>query len=258
MRVITCNVNGIRSAYRKGLFHWLGQQHAAVIALQETKAQVNQLCEPNFQLPGYTAYFSDAEKKGYSGVALYLQQPPLRVVNTFDWPLAEQEGRYLRADYADLSVISVYLPSGTSGELRQSVKLTFLDYWLEHLLALRRTQRKLIICGDWNIAHTPKDLKNWRANQKHSGFTPAERAWMDNLLGSSGFVDAFRMVNQESEQYTWWSQRGRAWEKNVGWRIDYQVITPDVSVKSAEIYKAERFSDHAPLSIDYDDLNLRC
>jgi exodeoxyribonuclease III len=253
VRVISLNVNGIRSAASKGFFEWLAQQDADVVCLQETKAQEHQLAESCYRPPGYHVYFHDAEKKGYSGVALYTRVPPLRVTMGLGWADMDHEGRYIQADFDGLSVASVYLPSGSSGPERQAIKFSFLERFTPFLRALRAQPRELILCGDWNIAHKAIDLKNWRSNQKNSGFLPEERAWMDELFGPEGFVDAFRVVNQEPEQYTWWSNRGRAWEKNVGWRIDYHVITPGLRdrVRAASIYKAQRFSDHAPLTIEY-------
>jgi exodeoxyribonuclease-3 len=169
----------------------------------------------------------------------------------FDY--CDNEGRYIQFDYPKLSIISLYLPSGTSGEDRQRVKYDFLDQFAKHLVHLKNEGRELIICGDYNIAHKKVDLKNWRGNQKNSGFLPEERAWMDELFGSMGFVDAFRVHNQEEEQYTWWSYRSRAWEKNVGWRIDYQVVTPGLTehVINSQIFREARLSDHAPLLIEY-------
>ena len=254
MRVITLNANGIRSAARKGFFQWVAQQDADVICLQETKAQEHQLGVDVACPSGYQACYFDAQKKGYSGVALYYKRLPDRIVKGLGWPDMDAEARYLQADYGSLSVVSLYLPSGTSGPERQAVKYRFMDGFYEILRAMSEAGRSYVICGDWNIAHKPIDLKNWRANQKNSGFLPEERAWMDKVFDGLGMVDAFRVVSQEPEQYTWWSNRGRSWEKNVGWRIDYQVVTPDLKgrIKSAEIYKAERFSDHAPLTMDYD------
>jgi exodeoxyribonuclease-3 len=221
--------------------------------LQEIKAQhvdLDKILHP----AGYRHYFHCAEKKGYSGVGLYCKQEPQRVVTGLGWPDADQEGRYVEANFGKVSVASLYLPSGTSGEHRQTIKFDFLKRYADYLKKLRETSSEFIICGDWNIAHTKMDLKNWKGNQKNSGFLPEERAWMDELFGTMQFVDAFRVINQEPEQYTWWSNRGQAWAKNVGWRIDYQVITPGLknAVKSAAIYKDQRFSDHAPLTIDYD------
>ncbi len=253
MRVITCNVNGIRSAAGKGFFPWMLAQGAEFVCLQETKAQEHQLGDEVFAPNGYRSYFLDARKRGYSGVAIYCRREPTRVIRGLGWPEMDEEGRYLQLDYPGLSVVSLYLPSGSSSPERQAVKFEFLDRFLPHLRALRRKRRQFILCGDWNIAHKKIDIRNWRGNQKNSGFLPEERAWMDELFGKAGFVDAFRAVNPEPDQYTWWSNRGQAWAKNVGWRIDYQVVTPGLApkVRSAAIYKAQRFSDHAPLTIDY-------
>lgn len=254
LKVITINLNGIRAAARKGFFEWLQTVNADVICLQELKAQEKELQHPQFCPPGYHAFFHYAEKKGYSGVGIYTRHEPKHVVTGLGWETADQEGRYVAVDLGGLWVASLYLPSGTSGEHRQVVKYDFLDRYEQQLKQIKQGTDEFIICGDWNIAHKPIDLKNWRANQKHSGFLPEERAWLDKLFDEIGFVDAFRTVNQEADQYTWWSHRGRAWDKNVGWRIDYQIITPNLkpTVKSADIYKEQRFSDHAPLLIDYD------
>lgn len=251
--VISLNLNGIRSAAKKGFFEWMLKQNADVVCLQELKAQHTDLANAVFQPEGYHGYFHCAEKKGYSGVGIYAKQKPLQVKTGLGWPDADQEGRYIEADFGKLSVASLYLPSGTSGEHRQSIKFDFLERYAEHLQAIAKEPRDFIICGDWNIAHQKIDLKNWRGNQKNSGFLPEERAWMDKLFGQLGFVDAFRQINKEPDQYTWWSNRGQAWAKNVGWRIDYQVVTPGLKekIKSVSIYKDQRFSDHAPLLIDY-------
>lgn len=254
LRIITLNLNGIRSAGRKGFFEWLLQQNADVICVQELKAQDPDIVNKVLEHRGYHCYFHFAEKKGYSGVGIFTQKKPDNVITGLGWPEADKEGRYIEADFGDLAVVSLYLPSGTTGPHRQAIKFDFLNRYADYLKELRQQPREFIICGDWNIAHKQIDLKNWRGNQKNSGFLPEERAWMDNLFGSLGYVDAFRQVNQEPDQYTWWSNRGQAWTKNVGWRIDYQVITPGLQskVKSAAIYKDQRFSDHAPLIIDYD------
>ncbi len=253
-RIITVNLNGIRSAAKKGFFTWLRDQHADVVCVQEVKAQEADLADALFKPDGYDSYFHFAEKKGYSGVGLYTRHKPVSVLRGLGWPSADQEGRYVEANLGEVTVISLYMPSGTSGEERQAVKFDFLKRFAEHLDALRQQHKELIICGDWNIAHRQIDLKNWRGNQKNSGFLPEERAWMDELFGAMHFVDAFRVVNQQEEQYTWWSNRGQAWTKNVGWRIDYQVITPGLrdKVRSVSIFKDQRFSDHAPLTIDYE------
>lgn len=245
-------MNGIRSAAKKGFFAWMIKQDADVVCLQETKAQEHQLGE--IICPEeYKAYFFDAEKKGYSGVAIYTRHTPDNVVYGLDWDCPNKEGRYLQIDFGKLSVASLYMPSGTSGEERQAVKYDFMKCYEEKLKALRKQKREYIICGDWNIAHKQIDIKNWRGNQKHSGFLPEERAWLDKVFDKLGFIDAFRVVNQEADQYTWWSNRGQAWLKNVGWRIDYQIVTPGLKdkIKSASIYETTRFSDHAPLIMDY-------
>lgn len=254
MRIITLNVNGIRSAARAGFFDWMLAQQADVICLQETKAQLHQLSDSLFHPPGYYNYFFDAHKPGYSGVAIYCRKKPDQVITGLGWDLADTEGRYLQIDYGNLSIASLYMPSGSSGEVRQACKFQFLDLYLANLQQLRQSGREYIICGDWNIAHKNIDLKNWRGNQKHSGFLPEERAWLDHLFEEVGFIDAFRILNQEVDQYTWWSNRGQAWVKNVGWRIDYQIITPGLKdkIKAVSIYKERRFSDHAPLIIDYE------
>ncbi|MCB1776801.1 MAG: exodeoxyribonuclease III [Candidatus Competibacteraceae bacterium] len=254
MRVITFNANGIRSAARKGFFAWLSQQNADVVCIQETRAQTHQLPQETYYPADYHCYYHAAERKGYSGVALYARREPDEVRIGLGWPECDAEGRWLEARFGNLSVASIYLPSGTSGSERQTVKFDFLERLVEPLQARRASGREFILCGDWNMAHKEIDLKNWRANRGHSGFLPEERAWLDQLFGPLGWVDAFRVVNPEPEQYTWWSNRGQAWAKNVGWRIDYQMITPGLAerVCAATIYREERFSDHAPLIMDYD------
>lgn len=251
-RIITANLNGIRSAQRKGFFEWMLQQNADVVCLQEIKAQEQDIQSEIFRPKGYHSYFHFAEKKGYSGVGLYCKKEPKNIIRGLGFKEADTEGRYIEADFGSHSVVSLYLPSGTSGEERQAVKFDFLERYAKHLSALDK-KREYIICGDWNIAHQKIDLKNWRGNQKNSGFLPEERAWLDELFGPRQFVDAFRVVNQDAEQYTWWSHRGQARAKNVGWRIDYQVVTPGLknAILAANIYKDEHFSDHAPLVIDY-------
>ena len=254
MRIITLNTNGIRAAARKGFFDWLDKQNADIVCIQETKAQRHQLEDPVFSPQGYHVYYHDAEKKGYSGVAIYTRQEPDRVQHGIGWEVMDIEGRWLGVDFGDLTVVSLYLPSGSSKEERQQVKYQTMDYLQPLLSEMAADRRHYVICGDWNIAHKNIDLKNWRGNQKNSGFLPEERAWMDELFGPVGMVDAFRHVDPREEQYTWWSNRGRAWDNNTGWRIDYQVTTPALAHKAvrAEIYKNERFSDHAPLIIDYE------
>ena len=255
MKVISINANGIRSAARKGFFEWLSLQNADFVCLQETRAQLEQLSPyPHYFPSAFHCEYVEAIKKGYSGVAIYARQKPQRVQKSLGFGSCDDEGRYLQFDYPKLSVVSLYLPSGTSGEGRQDVKYDFLARFAEHMKALKAEGRELIICGDYNIAHKKIDIKNWRGNQKNSGFLPEERAWLDEVFGPMGFVDAFRLKNQAEEQYTWWSNRGQAWEKNVGWRIDYQIITPGLAplVTQVDIYRTQRFSDHAPVLVEYE------
>jgi exodeoxyribonuclease-3 len=254
LRVISINTNGIRSAARKGFFDWLAKQEADFVCVQETRAQVDQLQDPVFHPESYQCHYFDALKKGYSGTAIYSLQKPLQVIRGYGESEFDNEGRYLEYRYKNLSVISLYAPSGSSGDHRQESKLRFMQSFMLHLQALRRKRREFIICGDWNIAHQNIDLKNWRSNQKNSGFLPEERAWLSDLFDRVGFVDGFRQVDQREEQYTWWSNRGQSWANNVGWRIDYQMVTPGLrnSIRKASIFRQERFSDHAPLILDYD------
>jgi len=253
LRIVTLNVNGIRSAARKGLFRWLAAQKADVICLQEIKAQEADLEGPGFSLPGFERHLHSADKKGYAGVALYSRREARSVVKGFGVKEFDAEGRFLEANYGKLSVISLYLPSGSAGPHRQASKFRFLEKFLPHLELLRRCGREVVLCGDWNIAHREIDLKNWRSNRKNSGFLPEERDWLTRVFEQVGFVDVFRRLNEKPEQYTWWSNRGQAWANNVGWRIDYQIATPGIA-KTAHreaIYLKKRFSDHAPLTIDY-------
>ncbi len=254
MRIVTLNANGIRSAARKGFFQWLSRQRADVVCVQETRAQGAQLQDAIFHPRGFHTFYADAEKKGYSGVAIYSRDRPARIVEGIGDPDVDREGRYLEARFGNLTVVSLYAPSGTSGEQRQQFKYRFMDTFMPFLRRLARRRSEYVICGDWNIAHKEVDLKNWRGNRNNSGFLPAERAWMDALFGEARFVDAFRVVEPGAEHYTWWSNRGQAWARNVGWRIDYQVVTPGLAdrVRAASIYKRRRFSDHAPLTIDYE------
>ena len=254
MRIITANVNGIRAAERKGFFHWLRRQQADFVCLQETKAQEHQLEGRDFFPRRYHVFYHDAQKKGYSGVALYCRHEPERVQFGLGWKRFDAEGRWLQADFADYSVISLYVPSGSSSEERQEWKFEALARLISHLKQLKRSGRELVICGDINIAHRNIDLKNWRSNQKNSGFLPAERAWLDRLFDQVGYRDVYRSVYPDKVEYTWWSNRGRAWDNNVGWRLDYQIATPGIAARAqaASVYTRKRFSDHAPLVIDYD------
>mgnify|MGYP000252350897 CR=1 FL=1 len=253
LRVISLNINGIRAAARKGFFTWLQQQKADVVCLQEIKAQEEQLSDEIFLPKHYHRYLFAAEKKGYSGVAIYSRHRPDKIHQGLGWSLADSEGRYLQIDLGKLSIASVYLPSGSSGEERQALKYHFMEKFAADLERFKRQRREYIICGDWNIVHKEKDIKNWKANQKNSGCLPEERAWLDKVFGPMRWVDAFRQLNQQAEQYTWWSNRGQARANNVGWRIDYQVISAGLQakLKATSIYKTTWFSDHAPLTIDY-------
>jgi exodeoxyribonuclease III len=253
MRIITINLNGIRAAASRGFFRWMQRQQADIVCVQELRAKVEQMTPSMLAPKGYHGYFHEAEKKGYSGVGLYCKRQPDRLRIGLGWPDMDAEGRYIQADFGTLSVASVYMPSGSSGEVRQAAKFSFLERFMPFLKAVRGDGREYVFCGDWNIAHKQIDLKNWRGNQKNSGFLPEERAWMDAVFNDVGLVDMFRVLNAKPEQYTWWSNRGQAWAKNVGWRIDYQIATPQLATTAAAelIYKRKRFSDHAPLTIDY-------
>ena len=254
MRIISVNVNGVRSASTKGLFPWLARQQADVVCMQEIKAQEADLPRPILKPARLSAHFNPATKPGYSGVGVYCRRVPDRVISGMGSREFDPEGRYLQVDFGNLSIVSVYVPSGSSSEERQQAKFRFLDEFLPLLKSLRASGRELILCGDWNIAHREVDLKNWRSNQKNSGFLPEERAWLTKVFDELGWVDVFRRIDQRAEQYTWWSNRGESWAKNVGWRLDYQIATPAVAAaaRKVAIYKTKRFSDHAPLTIDYD------
>ena len=275
MKIISINVNGIRAAARKGMFDWLKKVDADVICLQELKAQPDQIEGEPYHPEGYHTYFHSAEKKGYSGVGIYCKQKPdavhvgLGAIDEGDWSDVDSEGRFIQVDFTNLSVASLYMPSGSAKEERQEYKYRMMERFEPVLQNMLAADREYVICGDWNIAHKKADIKNWRGNQKNSGFLPEERQWFDWLFaeteseieaemrtGQLGFVDAYRYVNQEPDHYTWWSNRGQAWANNTGWRIDYHVVTPGLCDKiiagSELIYKDERFSDHAPLIVEYD------
>ncbi|MEZ5491671.1 MAG: exodeoxyribonuclease III [Gammaproteobacteria bacterium] len=253
MRVMTFNCNGIRAAARKGFFDWLATIQVDVVCLQETKAQEHQLNDEPFYPAGFHCYYFDAVKKGYAGTAIFCRREPDKVTTGLGWEMADTEGRYIQADFGSLSVASLYLPSGSAGPERQARKVDFMNRYMKFMNKLRHDGREYIIGADWNICHKEIDLKNWRANQKNSGFLPEERQWLDELYDKVGYIDAFRLINQEPDQYSWWSNRGNARANNVGWRLDYQVITPGLrdKVTAAEIYTEENFSDHAPVILDY-------
>ena len=260
MRIVTFNANGLRSAASKGFFDWFAGQDADVLCVQETKAQEHQLtgeagtkngCCPD----GYKAWFRDATtKKGYSGVAIYSRREPDEIRTAIGWEAFDEEGRYIEARFGNLSVVSMYVPSGSSGELRQGFKFGVMG-WLKPILEQwRDSGRDYVLCGDWNIVRSALDIRNWKSNQKNSGCLPRERDWFNALCeGSHGWVDTYRALHPEGQDYTWWSNRGAARAKNVGWRIDYQLATPSLRDRllACSIAPSPRFSDHAPYAVDY-------
>ena len=256
LRIISLNLNGVRSAVSKGFLDWLPAQQADIVCLQELKAQAADLTEAMRAPGGLTGWFHHAEKKGYSGVGIYSRHAPDRVVEGLGIADIDAEGRFLRLDFGKLTVVSLYLPSGSSSEERLQIKFSFMDRFLPQMAELRAGGQEVLVCGDWNIAHREIDLKNWKSNQKNSGFLPAERAWFSRLLDEQGWVDVYRNLYPDATDdcYTWWSNRGQAWAKNVGWRLDYQIATPDLAAcaHDSRIYKDQRFSDHAPLTVDYE------
>jgi exodeoxyribonuclease-3 len=256
LRIISANLNGIRSAAKKGFIPWAIQQKADFICMQELKAQEIDLDEAIMRPDGLLGFFHCAEKKGYSGCGIYTPHQPDDIIYGFGNPEFDAEGRYVEARFKTLSVISVYMPSGSSSPERQEAKFRYLEAFMPHLIELKRSGREIVLCGDVNIAHQEVDLKNWKGNLKNSGFLPEERAWLTRLFGEIGYVDVYRKLEPDTTDacYTWWSQRGQAYAKNVGWRIDYQIATAQIaaSAKTTSIYKQERFSDHAPLVVDYD------
>ncbi len=253
MKITTFNANGLRSAARKGFFDWFVQHGADVLCVQETKAQEHQLREPELCPNGYRSWFKDATtRKGYSGVAIYARREPDEVRDTLGWAPFDDEGRYIEARFGNLSVVSLYLPSGSSGPERQAFKFEVMDWIAPIFRDWLHSGRDYVICGDWNIVHTRKDIRNWTSNQKNSGCLPEERAWLDGLINADGWVDSYRHLRPEAEEYTWWSQRGQARANNVGWRIDYQMVTPSLRdrLRDCAIHPEPRFSDHAPYAVD--------
>jgi len=260
VNIISFNANGLRSAATKGFFDWFRAQDADVLCVQETKAQEHQLAAPELQAEGYRAWFKDAiTKKGYSGVGIYSRREPDEVRTALGWAPFDDEGRYIEARFGNLSVVSFYIPSGSSGEFKFEVMQwlrPILDEWL-------RSGRDYVLCGDWNIVRARNDIRNWTSNQKNSGCLPEERAWLNAQIADAcgdgtpapeqGWVDAYRVLHPEGSDYTWWSQRGAARAKDVGWRIDYQFITPGLrdKVKACAVHKEPRFSDHAPFVVEY-------
>jgi exodeoxyribonuclease-3 len=256
MRIVSFNANGIRSATDKGFFTWFSKQKADVLCLQETKAQEHQLTGKQFLPKGYKAWFRDAStKKGYSGVAIYSRREPDELRTALGWPEFDEEGRYLEARFGNLSVVSFYIPSGSSGELRQGFKFQAMDFLEPILKQWLASGRDYVLCGDWNIVRSRLDIKNWTSNQKNSGCLPRERDWVNAMCNDEAcWADAYRALHAEGQDYTWWSNRGAAREKDVGWRIDYQFVTPGLRplLRACSILRTPRFSDHAPFTVDYD------
>lgn len=253
MRIITANLNGVRSAANKGFFEWMLAQAADVVCVQELKAQEADMSAAMLAPEGYIGYFHHAEKRGYSGVGIYTRRTPDQVIIGLGCAEFDAEGRYVQLDFGELSVISVYLPSGSSSEERQQAKFRFMAFFWPHLIELVAAGRQFVICGDWNIAHQPLDLKNWKGNLKNSGFLPEERDWLGRVFSELNYVDVWRRLYPDAPGYTWWSNRGQAYAKDVGWRIDYQIATAGMAGRAlaAAVFKDVKFSDHAPLTVDY-------
>ena len=255
MNIVSFNANGLRSATSKGFFEWLPGLDADLVCIQETKAQEHQLRVPQMLPDGYTAFFRDVTtKKGYSGVAIYTRREPDEVVTGIGWEPFDEEGRFLELRFGNLSVVSMYFPSGSSGDERQQFKFRCMERLTPVLDGFLASGRDYVVCGDWNIVHTRKDIRNWTSNQKNSGCLPEERAWLDGLFLQRGWVDSYRHLQPDGEDYTWWSQRFGVRAKNIGWRIDYQVVSPSLRdrLRACAIHPEPRFSDHAPFSVDYD------
>lgn len=249
MKIVSYNVNGIRSATSKGLLNWMEEWKADVYCFQETKADRSQLDHSLFDFFGYKSYWFSAQKKGYSGVAIFTKHQPDHVEYGFGDPEFDAEGRIVRADFGDTSIISVYIPSGSSGEERQAYKMVWLDYFYKYIDQLKKEKKKLVICGDYNICHKPIDIHDPVSNKNSSGFLPDEREWMSKFI-DNGFVDTFRQFHPEPHQYSWWTFRAGARERNKGWRIDYCMTTPNITLKDAGILQDVKHSDHCPVWVE--------
>ena len=254
MRIVTCNVNGIRAAHGKGFFEWLVKKKPDVACLQEIKARETQMPREVLAPRGLHGFFHPAEKAGYSGVAIYSRREPDQVTLGLGMKDIDAQGRFIQADFGPLSVVSFYMPSGTMGEEAQARKYAFMERFLPKLGAMAKCGREFVLCGDWNIAHAEIDVKNWKTNQKTTGFLPGERKWLTRVFEEHGFVDVFRVVDPSPDRFTWWVPFANARARNIGWRIDYQIATPKIAklARKAGIHLADNFSDHAPVTIDYD------
>ncbi|TBR12986.1 MAG: exodeoxyribonuclease III [Lysobacter sp.] len=267
MRIISFNANGWRSAARKGFIDWFHERDADILCVQETKAQEHQLRLPELIPEGYHAYFRDATtRKGYSGVAIYSRREADEIRSGLGWNEFDEEGRYIEARFGNLSVVSLYVPSGTTGDARQGFKISVMDWFAPILREWRDSGRQYVVCGDWNIVRSRRDIRNWTSNQKQTGCLPHERAWLNALIadqhgdgspcaGDLGWLDSFRVIKpDECAEYTWWSHMGQARAKNVGWRIDYQLVTPNLrdTIRHCESHREPKFSDHGPYIVDYD------
>lgn len=252
MKCMTLNLNGIRAAVKKDFVPWLKNKKIDFVCLQEVRAQQEQIPKELESL-GYHSYWSFAEKRGYSGVAILSKEEPIKVSTESDFELFNSEGRFVEAEFKDFKLVSLYLPSGTSGDVRQEVKYESLDFFTEYLKKQKRKKKPIMVCGDFNVAHQNIDIKNWKGNQKNSGFLPEERAWIGNVIEDLGYIDVFRSLNPEEECYTWWSNRGRARENNVGWRIDYHLASPAFKgkMKKCWVESEPKLSDHAPQILDF-------
>lgn len=250
-KIITYNVNGIRAAIGKGLFDWIKAVDPDIVCFQETKAQQDQIPLLEFESMGYHSYWFSAKKKGYSGVGILSKEKPDAVVYGMNISEYDNEGRFIRADYGDISVVSVYHPSGSSGDERQDFKMVWLECFLEYVTELRKTRPNLVISGDYNICHKAIDIHDPVRNATSSGFLPEEREWMTRFL-DSGFIDSFRSFNTEPHQYTWWSFRANARAKNLGWRIDYHMVSQPIGelMNRAVILPDAKHSDHCPVYLE--------